>query len=156
MLGQRSGFGGDAFLIGLCLRNGRGACRFGALDGDVAVGFGGGYFRIALDARDVRPAHVGDVFVFVADFFNGEAHDFEPHLAHVVGAGGAHAIANHFRFLHDLLDRELADDAAQVAFHHEADQAFALFRPLGQELFGCRANGLRVGFHFRFERPLRP
>ena len=123
-------------------------CRFGALDGDVAIGFGSGYFRVALDARDVRPAHVGDVLVLVAHFFQGEAHDFEPHLVHVVGAGGAHAIGNHFRFLHDLLHRELADDSAQMAFHHQADQAFALLGPLGQELLRCCADRLRVGLHF--------
>ena len=34
----------------------------------------------------------------------------------------AHALAHHLRLLHDLFHRELADDAAQVAFHHQADQ----------------------------------
>ena len=36
--------------------------------------------------------------------------------------------ADHFRLLDDLLHGELADDAAEVAFHHQADEAFALFR----------------------------
>ena len=79
-------------------------------------------------------AHVGDVFVLVADLLDGERDDLQAHLAHVVGAGGAHAVGHHLRLLHDLLDGELADDAAQVAFHHQADQAFALLRRLGQEL----------------------
>jgi hypothetical protein len=39
--------------------------------------------------------------------------------------------ANHFRFLDDLLDGQLADDAAQVALHDQANQALALFGPLG-------------------------
>src|SRR5277367_52638 len=121
LLRKRSGFGCDAFLIGLCLRNGGRSRRFGAFDGDVAIGFGGGYFRVALDSRDVRPAHISDVLVLVAHFFQGEAHDFEPHLVHVIGAGGPHAIGNHFRFLDDLLYRELPDDSAQVAFHHQPD-----------------------------------
>src|SRR5208282_6846538 len=75
--------------------------------------------------------------------------DIEPHLAHIGGAGGAHAVADHFRFFHDLLDRELADDAAQMAFHHQPDQTFALFRPLGKELLGGGSNGHGVRFHFQ-------
>ena len=70
--------------------------RFCALDGDVAICFGGGYFGVALDSGDVRAAHVGDVLVLVANFLDGEAHDFEAHLAHVVGAGRAHAISRPF------------------------------------------------------------
>jgi len=73
------------------------------------------------DARDVRPPHVGDVFVLVAYFLDREADDFQPHLAHVVGAGGAHAVADHFRLLDDLLDGELADDAAQVDLPSQAE-----------------------------------
>src|SRR5207248_5863142 len=96
--------------------DGGGAGGFGALDGDVAIGFGGGACGVALNAGDVGPAHVGDVFVLVAHFLDGEADDFEPHFVHVVCAGGAHAIAHHFRFLDDLLDGELADDAAEMAF----------------------------------------
>src|SRR5260370_28144492 len=147
LLGERSGFGGDAFLVGLRLGDGGGAGSFGALDGDVAIGFGGGYFGIAFDASDVRASHVGDVFVFVADFLDGEADDFEPHLAHVSGASGTHAIANHFGLLDDLFDGELANDSAEVAFHHKADEAFALLRGLGKELFGSGENGLFVILH---------
>ena len=102
--------------------------RLRALDRGVALGFGGGDVGVALDARDVGPAHVGDVLVLVADFLDGERDDLEAHLVHVVGAGGAHAVADHLRLLHDLFHRELADDAAQVAFHHQPDQAFALLR----------------------------
>ena len=118
--------------------------RFGALDGGVALGFGGGDVGVALDARDVGPAHVGDVVVLVADFLDGERDHLEAHLVHVVGAGGAHALADHLRLLDDLLDRELADDAAQVAFHHQADQAFALLRRLGEELLGRGQDRLRI------------
>ena len=69
--------------------------------------------------------------------------DLEAHLVHVVGAGGAHAVGDHLRLLDDLFDRELADDAAQVAFHHQADQALALLRRLGQELLGRGQDRLR-------------
>src|SRR5437868_2245691 len=60
--------------------------------------------------------------------------DFQPHLAHVVRAGRAHAVAHHFRLFDDLLDGELADDSAEMAFHDQANQAFALVRILAQEL----------------------
>ena len=128
--------GEHALLVGLRLGDGRFARGFGALDGGIAIGFGGGHVGIALDARDVGPAHVGDVLVLVADFLDGERNHFEAHLVHVVGAGGAHAVAHHLRLLDDLFDRQLADDAAQVAFHHQADQALALLGRLGEELLG--------------------
>src|SRR5208283_1721850 len=155
LLGHRCGFGGDTLLIRLRLGDGGGARGFGALDSDVAIGFGGGDFGVALDAGDVRAAHVGDVLVFVADFLQGEADDFKAHLAHVVGAGGAHAVADHFRLLDDLLDGELADDAAKVTFHDQADEAIALRGRFRKELFGGGENGflvilhldLRHGFH---------
>ncbi len=35
-----------------------------------------------------------------------------------------------------------------MAFHHQPDQAFALLVSLGQELLGCRQDGLPVGLHF--------
>src|SRR5271156_1991393 len=122
LLGQAGGFRENAFLIGLRFGYGCGALRFGALDGDVSFGFGGGNFRYQLDAGDIGAAHVGDVFVFVADFFNGEAHDVESHFVHVRSAGGTHALADHFRLFDELFDGELADDAAQMAFHHQANQ----------------------------------
>ncbi len=63
-------------------------------------------------------------------------------------AGGAHAFGDHLRLLDDLLDRELADDAAQVAFHDEADEAFALIGGLGEELLGGGEDRLLVGADF--------
>ena len=121
--------------------------RQGALDGGVAIGFGGGDVGVALDAGDVGLAHVGDVLVLVADFLDGERNDFQAHLVHVVGAGGAHAVGDHLRLLHDFFHRELADDAAQMAFHHQADQAFALLIGLGQELLRRGQDGLHVRLH---------
>src|SRR6267378_4182899 len=119
----------------------------GLLDVEVAVGFGGGHFRVSLDARDVRPPHVGDVLVLVAYFLDGEADDFQPHLAHVVGARGSHAVANHFRFLDDLFHCELPDDSPEMPFHHQANQGFALFWPLRKKLLGSCQDGLLVVFH---------
>ena len=113
-------------LVRLRFGDGGFALRDGAPDGRVALGFGRGDVGVALDARDVRPAHVGDVLVLVLDFLDGERDHFQAHLVHVVGAGGAHALGHHLRLLDDLFHRELADDAAQVAFHHQPDQAFAL------------------------------
>ena len=55
--------------------------------------------------------------------------------------------ADHLGLLDDLLDRELADDAAQVPFHHQPDQPFALVGRLGQELLGRRLDRLRIGLH---------
>ena len=129
--------------------------RIGALDGGVALRFGRGHLGVALDARHVRPAHVRDVLVLVANFLDGERDHLQAHLAHVFGAGGAHALAHHLRLLDDLLHRQLADDAAQMAFHHQADQPLALRRRLGEELLGRGQNrrlvaahlDLRHGFH---------
>ncbi len=113
-------------LVGCGLRDGGFAQGDGAADGGVAFGFGGGDLGVALDAGDVGPAHVGDVLVLVADLADGEGDDFEAHLGHVVHAGGAHALGDHLGLFDDLLDGELADDAAEMAFHDEADEAFAL------------------------------
>ena len=105
-------------------------CGFGAFDRGVAFGFGGSDIGIAFDARNVRPSHVGDVFVLVADFLDGEGNHFQSHLVHVFGAGRAHALADHLRLFDDFFNRELADDAAEMAFHDEPDQAFAFLRVL--------------------------
>ncbi len=58
---------------------------------------------------------------------------------------------NHLRLLDDLFNRELADDAAEVAFHDEPDQAFAFGGSFGQELFGRCLNrlGIRLDFDLR-------
>ena len=68
----------------------------------------------------------------------------------------AHAVGDHLRLLHDLLDRELADDAAQMPFHHQPDQALALLRRLGQELLRRGLDRLQVRLHLdlrdRFDR----
>ena len=118
------------------------------LHGGIAIGFGGGNVGIALDAGDIGTAHVGDVFVLIADFLDGERNDFQAHLGHVVGAGGAHAIAHHFGLLDDFFDGELADDAAQMAFHDEANQAFALVRRFGEKLLGGGENAFGIRLHF--------
>ncbi len=130
----------------MCLRNRSFASRGCSLDGSVALRFHRSHIGVALDSRHVRLAHVGDVLVLVAHFLDGEGNHFQPHLAHVIGAGGAHTLAHHLGLLHDLFHRELPDDAAQVAFHHQADQAFALLISLGQELLGRSQDRLHVGF----------
>ncbi len=154
--GLRKRFRQHPLLIGLGLGDGGGAHGFGAFDGGVALGFGGGDIGVALDARHVGPTHVGDVFVLVANFLDGERDDFQAHLVHVVGAGGAHAVAHHLRLLHDLFHGQLADDSAQVAFHHQADQPLALLRRLGEELLGGGVDRFGIGLHLdlrdRFHR----
>ncbi len=84
LLGLRKRFRQHAFLVRLGPCDRGGARSFGAFDGRIAFGFGGGHIGVALDARDVRTAHVGDVFVLVADFLDGERNHFQAHLAHVV------------------------------------------------------------------------
>ena len=54
----------------------------------------------------------------------------------------AHPVGDHLGLLDDLLDRELADDAAQVPFHHQPDQALALVGRLGEELLRRGLNRL--------------
>src|SRR6185437_4649231 len=134
------------FLIGLGAGDGGCALRFGFFDSRVAFSFGGGNVGIALDAGDVRAAHVGDVLVLIANFLDGERDHFQAHLAHIGGAGGAHAVADHLRLFYNLLHRELADDAAQMTFHHQADQPFTLLRSLGEELLGRGLDGDFVRF----------
>ncbi len=89
-------------------------------------------------------AHVQDVLVLVADFLDRERDDLEPHLAHVVGDVGTHPVGDHLRFLDDLLDRQLADDAAEVPFHHQPDQPFAVRLVLVEELLGRGQDADRV------------
>src|SRR5207244_1247428 len=55
-------------------------------DGGIAISFGGSNVGIALDASNVGPAHVDDVFVLIANFFNSERHNFKSHFVHVFGA----------------------------------------------------------------------
>ena len=156
LLGLGKRFGQHPLLVGLGLGDGGLARGHRAPDGRVALGFGGGHVGVPLDARNVRPAHVGDVLVLVADLFDGEGNHFQAHLVHVVRAGGAHAVADHLGLLDDLFHRELADDAAQVAFHDQADEALALLGRLGEELLGGGEDGLGVGLHLdlrhRFHR----
>jgi hypothetical protein len=112
LLGLRKRLGLHPLLVRLGLGHGGFPRCHRPPDGGIAVGFGGGHIGIALDPRHVRPAHVGDVVVLVPDLFDGERNHFEPHLRHIVGAGGPHPLAHHLRLLHDLFHRELADDAA--------------------------------------------
>ena len=142
------GLGDDAFLVG----GGFGDCCFAegdrATDGGVALGFSGGDLGVAFNSGHVGATHVGDVLVLVADFADGEGDDLEAHLAHVVEAHGTHALGYHLWFLDDLLYRELTDDATQMAFHNQADRAFALIRRLGEKLLGGGEDGLTVGADF--------
>ena len=69
-------------------------------------------------------------------------------MVHVIGAGGTHAISNHLWLLYDFFHRELADDAAQMSFHHQANQSLALLISLGQKLLGCGQNGFGIRLHF--------
>ena len=142
---ERSGLGDHAILVARSLGDGRFAERVRAADGGIAFRFGRGDLGVAFDAGDVRPTHVGDVFVLVAHLADGEGDDLETHLAHVVGAGGAHALGHHLRLFHNLLNRQLADDAAQVTFHDQADETLALVGRLGEELLGGGKDRLLVG-----------
>ena len=142
--GKRQRFGEHSFLIGLRPGDSGGARGFGTPDSGIAFRFGGGNIGIALDAGDIRAAHIGDVFVLVANFLDGERDYFEAHLAHVVRTGGAHAVTHHLGLFYDLLDRQLADDAAQMTFHHQTNQTFARLVCLGQELLGGSLDRFRV------------
>src|ERR1039458_10508826 len=50
-------------------------------------------------------------------------------------------------FRSDFFHGELSDDAAQMAFHHQADQAFALLTAFGKELLRRGEDGFLVGLH---------
>ena len=59
-------------------------------------------------------------------------------IAHIASTGGTHPLPYHFRLFHNLFHGELADNSAQMPFHHQADQAFPLRRSLAEELLGGR------------------
>ena len=97
---------------------------------------------VALDPRDVGSTHVVDVLRSCRDFLDRKRDHLETHLGDVVGDVAAHPVGHHLGLLDDLLDGQLADDAAKVAFHDEANQRFALRRRFGQELFSRRPDGI--------------
>ena len=145
---QRQSFSKHAILIGLCFGN-RGFPRGKRPpDRGVTISFSGSNIGVALDASHVRPSHVDDVFVFVADFLDGEGDDLKAHLVHVVGASGPHTVADHLRLFDDFFHRQLPDNAAQMAFHHQLDQPFAFLVGLGKELLGGSPDGFRVRLNF--------
>ena len=121
LFGLRQCFREHAFLVRLGSGDSGCARSFGALDGGIAFGLGSGDIRIALDARDIRTSHIGDIFVLVPDFLDGERNHFQAHLAHIASAGSAHAIAHHLRLLDNLFHRKLADYSTQMALHHQAN-----------------------------------
>ena len=154
LLGGGKRFCKHSLLVRLGPGDGSRARCFGPLDGGVTLGFGGGDVGIAFDANHVGPAHVGDVVVLVTDFLDGERDHVETHLVHVVGAGGAHPVTHHFRLFNNLLHRKLADDAAQVALHHQPDQAVAFRVALSEELLGGSYDRLRIGLHLDLRHSL--
>ena len=87
LLRQGKRFRQDSFLVGLSLGNRRFALGQSTFDGGITIGFGRGNVGVALDACDIGLAHIGDVFVLVADFLDGEGDDFKAHLVHVFRAG---------------------------------------------------------------------
>ena len=143
-------------LIGLRLGDCGRASRFGPLDHRVALGFGRGDIGIALDARDIGTAHVDDVVVLIADFLDGERNDFQPILVKSLAQVSRMRSPTISGSLTICFHRKLPDDAAQVAFHHQADQAVAFGIALGQKLFGRGDDRFRIGLHLdlrhRFHR----
>ncbi|MNS63531.1 hypothetical protein D3C72_966270 [compost metagenome] len=147
LLGLRRGLGEHAGLVGRGLGLGGLAHGLGLLRGDVTRGFGFHHLGGQLDARHVGTAHVLDVILVVGDLLDREGHDAEAHLVQVLGDVLEHQARHFLGLLHDVLDRQLADDAAQVALHHELDLVLALLGGLGQELLGGGADRLLVVLH---------
>ena len=145
LAGLAGGFGDDLLLIGFGLGDAGIAQRLSATDDGVTLGFRGGNIGGALDEGDIGTTHIENVFVAIAHFLDGEGDDLEAHLVHVIGDIGAHAVGHHLRFLDDVLDRELTNDAAQMSFHDEANQRFALLRRFVQELLGRGQDADRIG-----------
>ena len=146
LAGEGSRLGDLPLLIGLRASH---RCRplgFGPPNRRVAFCLRRGNVRLALDAGDVRLAHVGDVVVHVANFADRERDDLQPHLVEVLGAGAPNFVGDHFGLLHDLLDRQLAHDAAEMPLHDQADEALAFFLLFVQKLFGRGLNALRIRF----------
>ncbi len=156
LLGLRGGLGGDPRLVGLGFGDGGLTGGASLLDLRVARGLRGGDVRLFFDALDLWPAHVSNELVLVAHLFDGERDDFEAHLGEVRGAGVAHLLAHHLRLFDDLLDGELADDTAQMALHHQANQRLPLVEGLAQELLGGRADAGVVVAHLELRNGLDP
>jgi hypothetical protein len=134
----------DFLLLRDCLRDLGLAHRLRAFDGRVPVCLRRGDVGSAPDEGDVRTAHVQDVLVVVTHLTDGERDHLESHLAHVFGHVRPHAIGDHFRFLDDVLDRQLTDDAAQMPLHDQANQVLSLDGIFVQELFGGGQNADRI------------
>ncbi len=100
-----------------------------------------------LNLSDLRSAHVGDVIVLVAYIFNRERDDFQAHLLHIGSDGLEHLRADILRVFDQVFNCELANNAAQVTFHYQADQAFALLLAFTEELLGSGLHALFVRAH---------
>ncbi len=144
-LAQR--LGRNLLLLGRGLRDTSFPHRLGAPDRGIALGLSHGDIGLPPHDRDVRLAHVKDVFVRIGHLADRERHDLEAHLGHVLGDVRPHPVGDHLRLLHDRLDRELADDTAQVTFHHQPDQALHLRVVHREELLGRRQDTDRVRLH---------
>ena len=94
--------------------------------------------------------------ILVAYFLDGEGDDFQAHLGQVGGAGGAHLLADHLRLFDDLLDGQLADDAAQVPFHDQSDQPLALVKRLAEKLLRGGEDAVAIVAHFKLCDGLDP
>ena len=144
LLGRRRRFRHDALLVGLRPGDRRFAHRLGALDRRVAARL----LLSAISAFRLIAAMSGKPMFMMYSFLSRTSlivNDTisRPILSMSSADVAAHSVRHHLRLLHDLLDRQLADDAAQVAFHHQPNQPFALNGVLGQQLLGCRANASR-------------
>src|SRR5262249_43711780 len=106
---------------------------------------GGRNVGVLLHTCDVGLPHVDDVLVLVPDLPDGEAHDVEPHLVEILRARVPHALTDGLGILHDGLHGELTHDPAQMAFHDQADQPFAFFGSLAEELLRRGKDAFVVG-----------
>ena len=132
--GLGEGLSQHAVLVGPGAGLRRLAQGLGLAHGDVARRLGLGNLGHLLVACDLRPAHVLDIARLFGHVLEREGHDLQAELVEVGGDGLAHAGGHELRVLDQLLDGELAHDAAQMALHHLAHHRLAVFLGLAQEL----------------------
>ena len=106
---------GQPLRLGLALA--RLALGVGLGDGGLLGGDRLGDGRRALDLGDARLAQRLEVAVLVADVADGEGVDAQPHVGEVAGRDLLHLLRELVAVLVDVLDRQRAEDGAQVALH---------------------------------------
>src|SRR5581483_9583604 len=142
--GQRFGLGLHALLIRFGAGNGGFTGCISLLDLGVALCQGRGNIGLLANFGDLGTAHVGDVIVLVAYVLDSEGDDFQSHLGHIGSDGSEHLATDALRIFDQVFNGQLANNATQMAFHHQTDQILTVGLRFAQKLLGGGLDALFV------------